>query len=70
MAIRTGRDLLTKPDATAQQIKKSIAALNLELDYLHKVMDAGLRTRESGNTVVQEIADLIKELEAKLKCIN
>lgn len=70
MAIRTGRELLGKPDATAQEIEKSIAALNVELTYLQKVMNAGLRDRKSGNADVQEIADLIKDLEAKLKCIN
>jgi t-SNARE complex subunit (syntaxin) len=70
MAISTGRYLLAKPNATAKEIEKSIAALNVELDYLQKVMNAGLRARESGNAVIEEIADLIKDLEAKLKCIN
>jgi hypothetical protein len=70
MAISTARDLLKKPDATAEEIKKSIAALNVESNYLHRVMNAGLRNTESGNAVVREIAGLIKDLEAKLKCIN
>jgi hypothetical protein len=70
MAISTGRYLLAKPNATAEEIKKSIAALNVESDYLQKVMNAGLRARESGNAVIEEIANLIKDLEAKLKCIN
>jgi hypothetical protein len=70
MAITTGKNLLAKPDATAEEIGKSIEALKVESDYLQRVMNAGLRARESGNAVVQEIAELIKDLEAKLKCIN
>jgi len=34
MAIQTGRNLLARSDATAQEIEKSIAALNVELDFL------------------------------------
>jgi hypothetical protein len=55
MAITTGKNLLAKPDATAEEIGKSIEALKVESDYLQRVMNAGLRARE---------------LEAKLKCIN
>lgn len=70
MAIQTGRDLLAKSNATAQEIEKSIAALDLESEYLRKCINAGLRERESGNKVIQEISDLIKDLEAKLKCMS
>lgn len=70
MAIQTGRDLLAKPNATAQELKKSIAALNVESEYLRKCINAGMRERESANAVIQEISELIKNLEAKLECTN
>ncbi len=70
MAIQTGRDLLAKPNATVQELQKSIAALNTESEYLRKTINAGVRERESGNAAIQEISDLIKNLEAKLKCTN
>ncbi len=70
MAIQTGRDLLAKSNATAQELQKSIAALNVEAEYIRRCINAGLRERESGNNDIKEISDLIKELEAKLKCMN
>jgi hypothetical protein len=70
MAIQTGRDLLAKSNATPQELQKSIAALNVEAEYIRRCINAGLRERESGNNDIKEISDLIKELEAKLKCMN
>jgi hypothetical protein len=70
MAIQTGRDLLGKSNATALELRKSIAALKVESEYVRKCINAGLRDSESGNKVIQEISDLIKDLEAKLKCTN
>ncbi len=70
MAIQTGRNLLAKSNATAQELQKSIVALNVEAEYIRRCINAGLRERESGNNDIKEISDLIKELEAKLKCMN
>ena len=52
------------------ELQKSIAALNVEAEYIRRCINAGLRERESGNNDIKEISDLIKELEAKLKCMN
>jgi hypothetical protein len=70
MAIQTGRDLLTKSNVTAPELRKSIAALKVESEYVRKCVNAGLRDSASGLTVMQEISELIKQLEEKLECIN
>jgi predicted nucleic acid-binding Zn-ribbon protein len=70
MAIQRGRDLLAKSNATAEELQKSIAALRKDSEYVRKCIKAGLRDAESGHAVMQEIADLITELEEKLKCTN
>ena len=71
MAIQRGKDLLEKPDATSEEIEKSISALILDSEYVRKCVKAGLREGDSGREVMEEIADLIKKLKAKkLKCIN
>lgn len=70
MAIQTGRDLLEKSNATATELQKSIAALRVELEYVRKCINAGWRDSKSGCIVIQEISDLIKDLEQKLKGTN
>lgn len=71
MAIQRGKDLLAKPDATVQEIEKSIAALKKDSEYVRRCINAGLRESESGCEVMREISDLIKNLERKkLKCTN
>jgi predicted nucleotide-binding protein (sugar kinase/HSP70/actin superfamily) len=69
MAIQRGRDLLEKSDATAEEIEKSISALNLDSEYVRKCVNAGLRDGDSGRKTIKEIADLVEQLkEKKLKC--
>ena len=70
MAISRGKELLEKPNATVQELQKSIAALKTDLEHVRKCVNAGLRDSQDGLEVMQEISDLIKKLEAKLKCIN
>jgi predicted transcriptional regulator len=70
MAIQRGKDLLEKSDATAEELRKSIAALKTDSEYVRKCIKAGLRDAESGHTVMQEIAGLITKLETKLRCTN
>ena len=70
MAIQRGNDLLAKSNATPEELKKSIAALNKESEYVRKCINAGLRDSESGCIVMEEIAELIKKLEKKLQCTN
>ncbi len=67
MAIQTGRDLLAKSNATATELEKSIAALKVESEYVRKCIKARLRDSSSGCMVMQEISDLIKKLEQKLR---
>jgi len=70
MAIQTGKDLLAKPNATATELQKSIAALKQESEYVRKCINAGLRDSTSGCMVIQEISNLVKDLEQKLKGTN
>jgi hypothetical protein len=70
MAITTGKNLLAKSTATRQELTNSIAALNKEKEYIQKCINAQLRDRESGNSNIDEISELIQQLEAKLECIN
>ena len=70
MAIQRGKDLLKKPNATAEEIEKSIAALKINKEHVRKCINAGVRDSESGCEVMREISDLIKSLEDKLKCTN
>jgi len=67
MAIQTGRDLLTKPNATPIELQKSIAALKQESEYVRKCINAGLRDCFSGQEVIKEISELIQQLEQKLE---
>ena len=70
MAIQQAKDLLTKSDATAQELRTSIAKLKVEKWYVQECIDTGLRESESGNIVINEISTLIKNLEEKIKCTN
>ena len=70
MAIQRGRELLAKSNATAQEIEKSITALRIDSEHVRKCINAGFHDSESGCKVMQEISDLIKNLEEKLKCLT
>jgi len=70
MAIQQAKDLLTKSDATVQELRTSIAKLKVEKWYVQECIDRGLRESESGNIVINEISTLIKNLEEKIKCTN
>jgi septal ring factor EnvC (AmiA/AmiB activator) len=70
MAITTGRNLLARSNVTRQELTNSIAALNKEKNYIQKCIYAQLRDRESGNSDIDEISELIQQLEAKLECTN
>ena len=53
MAIQTGRNLLAKPNATATELQKSIAALKQESEYVRKCINADLRDYSSGQAVIK-----------------
>jgi septal ring factor EnvC (AmiA/AmiB activator) len=70
MAIQRGKDLLAKSNATAEELQKSISALEKDSEHVRKCIKANLRDGEEGYKVIQEISDLIEKLREKLKCIN
>jgi len=66
MAISRGRQLLSESNPQPEQVKKSIEALEKEVSYVQKCMNAGLRDWNSGQAVIDEISSLIEQLNQKL----
>jgi hypothetical protein len=70
MTIQRGKDLLNQSNPKASDLTKSIAALNQEKKYVENCIELGFREKSSGQAVVSEIAELITQLEEKLKCLT
>jgi hypothetical protein len=66
MTIAKGRALLENQNASADEIKQSIAALEWEWKYIRNVIEIGLRDEASGLENIQEIKELINQLKQKL----
>ena len=62
MAISRGRELLSQLNPNPDEIKKSIAALNVDANHVRKCINAGLRDYSSGQAVIiNEICDFIQQ---------
>jgi hypothetical protein len=59
MTIAKGKALLEDPNASADEIKQSIAALEWEWKYIRNAIEIGLRAEASGLENIQEIKELI-----------
>jgi len=70
MTIQRGNDLLNQSNPNADELKKSIAVLKWQRQYVQNSMNIGIRDKESGQDNVDEMSDLIRKLEEKLKCTN
>jgi hypothetical protein len=66
MTIAKGRALLENTNATTEEIKQSIAALEWEWKYIRNSIEIGLREESSGIENIQEIKQLINKLKQKL----
>jgi len=66
MTIAKGRDLLENQNASADEIKQSVAALEWEWKYIRNAIEIGLRDEASGLENIQEIKELINQLKQKL----
>ena len=66
MTIDKGRALLENPNASFDDIKQSIAALEWEWKYVKNSIEIGLRDENSGLENIQEIKQLINQLKQKL----
>jgi len=66
MARSRGKYLLSVVNPDPEQVKKSIAALKLDAEYVQKCMNAGVRDWMSGEETVKEINTIIEKLEKKL----
>ena len=67
MAISRGKELASQSQPDPNEVRKSIAALNKDASHVQKCMNAGLRDCASGQTVINEISDLIEQLKQKLQ---
>jgi hypothetical protein len=66
MTIAKGKDLLANQNASADDIRQSIAALEWEWKYIRNAIQIGLRDEASGLENIQEIKELINQLKQKL----
>jgi len=66
MTIAKGRALLENQNASADEIKQSIAALEWEWKYIRNAIEIGLRDEASGLENIREIKELINQLKQKL----
>jgi hypothetical protein len=66
MTIAKGRELLENPNASAAEIRQSIAALEWEWKYIKNAIEIRLRDEASGLENIQEIKELINQLKQKL----
>jgi hypothetical protein len=66
MTIAKGRALVENPNASADEINQSIAALEWEWKYIRNSIEIGLRDEASGLENIQEIKELINQLKQKL----
>jgi hypothetical protein len=62
MTIAKGKALLENPNATVDEVKQSIAALEWEWKYIRNSIEIGLRDESSGLENIQEIKELINQL--------
>jgi len=66
MTIAKGRALLKNPNASADEINQSIAALEWQWKYIRNTIEIGLRDEASGLENIHEIKELINKLKQKL----
>jgi hypothetical protein len=66
MAISRGRYLLSVFNPDPEDVRKSIAALTKDAEYVQKCMNAGIRDWMTGEATLKEINTIIEKLEKKL----
>jgi len=66
MTIAKGRALLENSNATVDEVKQSIAALEWEWKYIRNSIEIGLRDESSGLENIREIKELINQLKQKI----
>ena len=67
MTIQRGKDLLKQSSPSANELRKAILSLQQEKKYVENCMELGFREQDPGQTVVDEICDVITQLEKKLE---
>jgi hypothetical protein len=66
MAISRGKQLLEQSNPNPDDIRKSIAALEVDAEHIRKCIKSGLRDYDSGQESIVEIRKIIEQLQHKL----
>jgi hypothetical protein len=69
MTIQRGKDLLSQTNPNLNEVQISIVALKQENKYVESCIEIGFREQSSGQKVVDEISEIIRQLEEKLSCL-
>lgn len=70
MTLQKAQDLLDSPNPSKKDLQKAIEALNWQIEYIEKTINAGLRENASAQKPIQEMRDAISQLEEKLECLT
>ncbi len=66
MAISRGQELLRQVSPDANEVRKSIEALEKDKSHIQKCIKAGLRDYDSGQASIDEFSGLIEQLKQKI----
>jgi len=66
MTISRGQQLLGELNPNPNKVKRIIECLRWESSYVQECINKGSRDLDSGQEVIKEISELIKNLEKKL----
>jgi hypothetical protein len=66
MTISRGQQLLGELNPDPNKVKRIIECLRWESSYVQECINKGSRDLDSGQEVIKEISELIKNLEKKL----
>jgi len=66
MAVSRGRELANQENPDPDAVRKSITALEKDAEHIRKCIKAKIRDYDSGQTSIDEINDLIRQLNTKL----
>jgi|GEM_PF-1436445 hypothetical protein len=70
MTIQKAIELLNSSNPTKANLQKAIDTLNWQIEYVQKIVTAGLRESSSAEIPVKEMRETIQQLKEKMESIN
>jgi len=70
VTLQKAKDLLASSNPSKEDLQKAINALNWQIDYVEKSVNAGLRESASTQQPIEEMRNAINQLEERLKSTN